>query len=65
MKIGTKVLIRRDESKYGTSRVWREYKGKTCVVHGFSLGEIGVTFDDGVTDPAWFQRYEIKERKDR
>lgn len=63
MKIGTRVRIERDEANYGTSRVWREFKGRTGVVTGTSLGEVGVEFDTGPIEHAWFQKHEVKRIK--
>lgn len=60
MRKGTRVRIERDESVYPTSRVWRDFKGRTGTVFGTNMGEIGVRFDHpDRTGPAWFQPYEV------
>jgi hypothetical protein len=69
VKIGTKVRVERDEVKYPPKGTWRNYRGKTGTVTGTSHGEVGVVFctDKSFTTDmradAWFQRYELRERK--
>lgn len=63
MKIGTKVVVERDESKYPSRGTWPRFRGKKGVVTGTAHGEIGVSFDGGPVADAWFQRYELTERK--
>lgn len=69
MKIGTKVIVQRDEKKYPSRGTWPRFRGKKGTVSGTSHGEIGVQFcNDNAFEPkngadAWFQRYELTERK--
>lgn len=63
MRIGTKVVVQRDEAKYPPRGSWKFYRGKRGVVTGTSLGEIGVSFNKGSSADAWFKRYELKELK--
>lgn len=65
MRIGTKVVVQRDETKYPSKGSWPRFRGKRGVVTGTSHGEIGVSFsnDAGAPADAWFQRYELTEWK--
>lgn len=69
MKIGTQVIVQRDEKKYPSRGTWPRFRGKRGTVTGTSHGEIGVVFcaDYAFTTAkradAWFQRYELTERK--
>ena len=63
MKIGTKVIVQRDEAKYPPRGSWKFYRGKRGVVTGTAHGEIGVSFSGGDTADAFFHRYELTERK--
>lgn len=62
MKIGTRVIVERDEKKYPPRGSWKFYRGKKGVVTGTSQGEIGVSFSNGHQADAWFQRHELSER---
>ncbi|QFG04531.1 hypothetical protein SEA_JEEVES_56 [Mycobacterium phage Jeeves] len=67
MKIGTRVVIERDEEKYRSNSVWRRFAGKTgvvtAVVRGVGLTEYGVSFSKDTHTDAYFKRYELTERK--
>ena len=69
MKIGTKVVVQRDEKKYLSRGTWPRFRGKKGTVTGTSQGEIGVVFcaDNAFTPnrraDAWFLRHELRERK--
>ena len=63
MKIGTLVVIERDEKKYPPKGSWKDFRGRKGVVTGTSLGEIGVSFNRGDTADAWFLPREVKARK--
>lgn len=60
MKIGTRVIVERDETKYPSRGSWPRFRGKRGTVTGTSLGEIGVSFSGGKEAEAWFQRYELR-----
>ncbi|QGJ88805.1 hypothetical protein SEA_YECEY3_53 [Mycobacterium phage Yecey3] len=67
MKIGSKVTVERDEKKYPSSRVWRQFAGKsgtvTTVVRGVGPVEYGVAFTKSGDTDAYFKAYELTERK--
>ena len=44
MKIGTQVIVQRDEKKYPSRGTWPRFRGKRGTVTGTSHGEIGVVF---------------------
>lgn len=60
MKIGTKVVVQRDEKKYPSRGTWPQFRGRKGVVTGTSHGEIGVSFRNSNSADAYFQRYELK-----
>ncbi|AER48761.1 hypothetical protein CM07_gp54 [Mycobacterium phage Alma] len=67
MKVGTKVTVERDEEKYPSNRVWRQFSGKTgvvtTVVRGVGPVEYGVSFSKDSDTDAYFKAYELTERK--
>ncbi|QBJ04852.1 hypothetical protein SEA_ELEPHANTOON_51 [Mycobacterium phage Elephantoon] len=67
MKVGSKVTVERDEEKYPSNRVWRQFSGKqgviTTVVRGVGPVEYGVTFTRNGDTDAYFKAYELTERK--
>lgn len=63
MKIGTRVIVERDEKKYPPRGTWKQYRGKKGKVTCTALGTIGVSFSNDTNTDAYFQRYELKEIK--
>lgn len=63
MKIGTRVIVQRDETKYPSKGSWPQFRGRKGVVTCNNDGEIGVSFCQGTTADAYFQPYELTERK--
>ncbi|QFG08633.1 hypothetical protein PBI_VANISOA_52 [Mycobacterium phage Vanisoa] len=67
MKVGTRVTVERDETKYPSGRVWRQFAGRhgviTTVVRGVGPVEYGVAFSKSGDTDAYFKAYELTERK--
>lgn len=55
MKIGTKVIVQRDETKYPPRGTGEQYRGRKGTVTCTALGEIGVSFTNGMSTDAYFQ----------
>ena len=63
MKIGTPVIVERDEKKYPPRGTWKHYRGRKGTVTCTAMGTIGVSFTSDDHTDAYFQRYELRERK--
>lgn len=75
MKIGTRVRVERDETKYPPKGTWPRFRGKTGTLVSRNGDEYGVIFGpvwlhpetgrlkwSGVDVITWFKRYELTER---